>query len=351
MRRMTGILWLLLAFAGACQSGGPPAVDAGDGTDTGSDTDTDGDADGDTDADGDSDSDSDSDADADSDADTDGDTDTTDWGDIHGTTYQSVDTGGGPELEILPGVTIKAVDEQSSDSFGPVESGTDGEYLLPVPPGTYTVTAGCFSSEQSAGGVAVPANGSVEQDFTFDGMVDAPYIYLYPEATTDVRVTLAPAPGTGIETSEPAYGSGWDVIAEPSGRLDGTWDYLFYEATVRWVFQEEQGYAVPAADIFGWFADTLPVLGLTADETDDFLAYWTQYLPDASCYLVYPQPAERIGLTMGLAIDPAPDSLLRLWLVVRGSDDCVAPEPWQAAPFDRAGFTAVEWGVVLDPRP
>jgi hypothetical protein len=346
MRHVTWMMGAVLALAGACNSSEPSGVDAGQGTDTASDTDAD--------TDGDTDGDSDADSDSDTDGDSDGDTDTgpgTDWGDIRGTTYQSVDTGGGPEIEPLSGVQITAVDEQSSDSFGPAESGTDGGYLLPVPPGTYTVSAGCFAGEQSANGVTVPANGSAVRDFTFDSGVDAPYIYLYPEATTDVHVALEPAPGTAIEQSEPAYGNGWDVTAEPSGLLDGTWDYLFYEATVRWVFQEEQGYAVPAADIFGWFEDTLPTLGLSADETDDFLDYWTQHLPDAPCYLVYPQPAERIDLTMGLAIDPVPDSLLRLWLVVRAADDCVAPEPWQAVPFDRAGFTAVEWGVVLDPRP
>jgi hypothetical protein len=297
-------------------------------------------------------------ADAASDADTDTDTDTdsdADWGEISGTitleTY--VDTGGDPYTETTPvsGAEITAVDEQSSDSFGPAESGTDGVYVLPVPDGTYTVTAGCDADSQSASGVVVPANGTTIQDFTFDGgTIDAPYVYLYPETTTDVRVTLQPAPGTAIEHSEPEYGDGWEVTADPSGRLDGAWDYLFYEASVYWVFQEEQGFAVPGDEIFGWFAAALPGLGLNAEETQDFLDYWTVNLPEAPCYLIYPQPVERVDLTMGLTIEPAPDSLLRLWLVVRGADDCVAPAPWEAAPFERAGFTAVEWGVAFDPR-
>jgi hypothetical protein len=105
---------------------------------------------------------------------------------------------------------------------------------------------------------------------------------------------------------------------------------------------------VEDTDVFDWFDAQLPVLGLTADETDDFLDFWTIHLPPAPCDLIYAQEEADIDMTMGLLIDPAPDALLRLWLVVQGAPSC-PPLPAPAiSPFVRSGFTAVEWGVVLD---
>jgi hypothetical protein len=207
--------------------------------------------------------------------------------------------------------------------------------------------SGADSDGDTDGDADTGGNAGGDTDADSDGDAESPNIYLYPEKTADVRVTLEPADGTWITTSEPAYGDGWDVTAEPSGLLDGAYDFLFYEATVNRVFQEEKGYAVPGPDVFAWFEANLPRLGLSADETQDFLDYWTAHLPPAACYLVYPQLADRVDLTMGLSIEPAPDSLLRLWLIIRGAAACRPPAPWTASPFDRKGFTVVEWGVVL----
>jgi hypothetical protein len=279
------------------------------------------------------------------DAGTSGDTD--DMGDIKGTVYMDWSTDGNPDYQPQGGIEVSAVD-QDSESYGPATSETGtGAYLLPVPSGTYTVTAKSEWDPVSHPGIAVEPGDSVVLDFNLNAGVDAPYIYLYPEEAMQVGVTLDPADGTCITASEPDYGDGWSVLAEPSGLLDGTWDFLFYEAEVNWVFQQQQGWAVPAAEIWGWLEGALPAMGLSSAETQDFLDYWTLNLPEAPCYLVYPQPKETIGATMGLDITPAPDSLLRLWLVIDGADECAAPPPPTVAPFTRQGFTAVEWGVVL----
>jgi hypothetical protein len=162
-----------------------------------------------------------------------------------------------------------------------------------------------------------------------------------------VDVTLLPADGMSITDSEPEYASGWSVWAEPSGLLGGQWDYLFYEATVLWVFQNEEGFAVPAPEIFEWFAAKLPALGLTEDETADFLDYWTAHLPYAPCYRVFPQPLAIVEQEVGLVVDPAPDSVLRLWLMIEGATECEDLPAPAVEPFVRAGFTVVEWGVAL----
>jgi hypothetical protein len=175
----------------------------------------------------------------------------------------------------------------------------------------------------------------------------APYVYLYPETAQQVSVTLQPADGCALKKTVPEYGDGWDVWAEPSGRLDGKYDYLYYTARVHWDFQMDHGWAVPAESIFPWFEQELPKLGLTDKETGDFVDYWNEHLPYAPCYRVYPQDNVYVDAQIGLTVDPPPDSVLRLWLVIFGEEQCPVMEQPLPTGFDRKGFTVVEWGVVL----
>lgn len=45
-----------------------------------------------------------------------------------------------------------------------------------------------------------------------------------------------------------------------------------------------------------------------------------------------------------LTIEPQPDSLLRVFMAWKALDAPVAIEPQELAPFQREGFTVVEWG-------
>jgi hypothetical protein len=146
------------------------------------------------------------------------------------------------------------------------------------------------------------------------GDAGAPYIYLYPEEAREVSVKLIPEEGAWLIHSDPPYEDGWTVWAEPGGKLDDEYDFLFYSARVLWEFQTERGWAVEAKDIFSWFENTLSTLGFSEDETDDFMDYWTKHLPYSPCYLVYPQDNESVERQVRLIVDPEPDSVLRLWL-------------------------------------
>ncbi len=266
---------------------------------------------------------------------------------IYGVTYTWY---GIPQSEVPTGGTEVVAHDGMGNVYGPVTSHPQtAQYELPLPAGTYTVIATVWGYQETMTGVSVAEGESLALDILIlMDDVDAPYIYLYPETTQAVDVTLLPAPGTYVHTSFPAYNGGWSVTAEPSGLLDGQYDFLYYEATVHWVFQTTEGWAVADADVFDWFEGQLPALGLTAAETEDFLDFWSIHLPPAPCYLIYPQPEADIDQTMGLVISPAPDSLLRLWLVVQGSATCTPLPAPATSPFVRDGFTAVEWGVVLD---
>lgn len=175
----------------------------------------------------------------------------------------------------------------------------------------------------------------------------APYIYLYPEEAQEVSVTLLPAAGCSLTETIPEHGDGWVVWAEPSGRIDDTYDFLYYSASVHWEFQLEQGWAVPGEGVFAWFEQGLPELGLTDVETADFVDYWSDHLPYAPCYRVYPQDNPYVDAQVELLVEPEPDSVLRLWLVIIGEEECPAVEAPAPTSFEREGFVVVEWGVVL----
>ncbi len=323
MRYLILMLLATVMVCGGCSNGSSGGLDSGT-TDTDIDTDTD--------------------------TDSDSDSDTDDWGDAHGYIQECWDTGGGPSCGAKSNAEVVAMDEDS-DSFGPAISDTDGNYLLPLPPGTYDIEAidpDGMCAAVGASDLVIGVNESVEQDFTMWADVDAPYVYLYPTTAMQIDVTLTPAAGMSITESEPEYGDGWSVWAEPSGLLDGEHDFLFYESTVLWLFQDEQGWAVPAENIFAWFEEHLPVMGLNDDETTDFLDYWTVHLPYAPCYRVFPQPIEIIEQEMALLVEPEPDSLLRLWLMIEGSAECDFVATPVVEPFERNGFTVVEWGVALN---
>ena len=187
-----------------------------------------------------------------------------------------------------------------------------------------------------------------------DGCVDYPMvgfkpnIYLYPAQAAQLSVQLDLAPGAQIIASVPDYGSGWTVEVAPDGLIDGAYDYLFYETTVNDVFQRDEGWAVAADQAMGRFADALAAYGFEAGEIEDFIDSWEGELPQASCYHVFPQLDDTIARTVDLRIEPPPDSARRVWFLVECAQECEPlPEPVVPA-FVRAGFTAVEWGIVLE---
>ena len=77
-----------------------------------------------------------------------------------------------------------------------------------------------------------------------------PVIYLYPEETTGVEVTLNFA--GKLTSTYPAYENGWKVTAEPDGTLtdsDGkVYNYLFWEGVADTEFDFSEGFCVKGSD-------------------------------------------------------------------------------------------------------
>lgn len=226
-----------------------------------------------------------------------------------------------------------------------------GYFEATIPVGEYGVVASwsdCFA----CGSVEVIEGDCAGVEIEGDEIeyADAPNIYVYPKVPTAVRVRVGEK--EKLMASEPPYpAQGWRVVAEPDGslhgfpgsRLRGTWDYLFYERTVvPEQFQHESGWCVDGQTAQASIEDAMLDLGFSPPEIGDFADYWDANFPSADVITVYPQ----LSHLPRLDIQPAPDRTLRAWFVVEDGCARVDAPVWEA--FDRTGYVATEWGVVVD---
>lgn len=225
----------------------------------------------------------------------------------------------------------------------------DGDFFqAEVPVGTYGVEVYADDGYAGCAEVAVPDTTTCAADVTIalDEMVyaDKPNLYLYPEVPTPVRVAI-PA-WKHITESEPRYPiDGWRAVAHPDGVLAtpvGPRDYFFYEMT--WDpsrFQTEEGWCVPGTTAQASIEDAMADLGFLDNEIADFAEAWDPTFPATRWMTVYPQFDDLAHL----AIEPAPDNLLRAWFVV--TDGCQSVRAPQLTPVERVGYHGAEWGVTF----
>lgn len=172
-----------------------------------------------------------------------------------------------------------------------------------------------------------------------------PVIYLYPEEETEVTVRLDY--DGELTCTYPAYEGGWTVTAAPSGTLTDasgqTYRYLYWEGVTQTEYDFSQGFCVPGADTAAFLEDALSRLGLTRREANEFIVYWLPRM-EPNPYNLIAFQSEAYTNSARLAIDPEPDSLLRVFMAWKPLET-PADLPAQELPaFTRAGFTAVEWG-------
>lgn len=173
-----------------------------------------------------------------------------------------------------------------------------------------------------------------------------PVIYLYPEEKTQVSVTLD---FDGELTSTyPAYEDGWTVDASPDGTLTdpatGRQYYcLFWEGISPTEYDFSTGLCVAGENTAAFLEDALADLGLTEKEANEFIIYWLPKMEHNPYNLISFQ-TEAYTDSAALTIDPAPDTLIRVFMAWQGLDQPVEVEPQTLTAPDRTGFTAVEWG-------
>ena len=173
-----------------------------------------------------------------------------------------------------------------------------------------------------------------------------PVIYLYPEFAQEIEVKLDYA--GELTCTYPAYKDGWRVVAYPDGRLvdratGNEYSYLFWEGISHTEYDLSRGYVIAGEDTAEFLEATLAELGLNRTEANEFIVYWLPRMQGNPYNLISFQH-ERYTDAAKLTITPEPDSVLRVFMAYQALDEKIEVEEPVIEPFERNGFTVVEWG-------
>ncbi|MCR5804372.1 MAG: hypothetical protein K6G47_08905 [Clostridia bacterium] len=212
--------------------------------------------------------------------------------------------------------------------------------------------------------VVTHMDGTVDCMYDFDVVATAeeaeggeavmkPVIYLYPETSTEVSVGVD-FDGK-IDCTYPKYDPmfGWRVVADPDGHLynieDGRdYDYLFWDGTtVKDLDSFNNAICVRGCDTAKFLEGYLEAAGLNDSEIDDFVSFWLPMM-EKNEYNLISFPTEEYEEMAKLNVSPAPDTMIRVYMVFAGVDEMIDVPSEQQLVYPenvtRDGFTVVEWG-------
>lgn len=191
--------------------------------------------------------------------------------------------------------------------------------------------------------------------------IGKPVIYLYPEypMLVDVKVTTEGK----VVVSDPQIesfdsSSGWtNVLAHPNGILiykDNFYRELFYETESRDVKAPSKGIVIKSDNLEKDLLEFITLLGLTrADEQDEFMDWWMPRLrahesPYWFVSLLDDNEKRRLDK---VEISPKPDTFIEFIAYFKPLEKPEKIERLILPPApERTGFTAIEWGGVIDSK-
>ncbi|MBD3244817.1 MAG: hypothetical protein GF335_02375 [Candidatus Moranbacteria bacterium] len=176
-------------------------------------------------------------------------------------------------------------------------------------------------------------------------------MYLYPAQKQDIKVQLNY--NGKIIADYPSYNEelkGWSVTAYPDGKIinhedNQEYSYLFWEGQpsekIDWDLSK--GFIVKGENTKEFLQKTLSQIGLTPKEYNEFIVYWFPLLQNNTYNLIH-FADEQYTDNAPLTINPRPDSVLRVFMVYKPLEKPINIEEQEIKPFERSGFTVVEWG-------
>jgi hypothetical protein len=178
--------------------------------------------------------------------------------------------------------------------------------------------------------------------------VDKPVIYLYPETTSNFEVSVDPKGEMAF--TYPKYNESWTGTMHPNGKLEiegETFNYLFWESKQEMNAlnpKETPGFIVNTENIASFLEEKLNQVGFTSSERADFITYWgPQMQHQEQVFVTFHQDTD-CNAFAELDISPTPDNLHRFYMSWGEYDGDNVPEAQNLTPFEREGFTAIEWG-------
>lgn len=173
-----------------------------------------------------------------------------------------------------------------------------------------------------------------------------PVIYLYPEEEMKVSVALGLAGEVTCVYPKFTEDQTWKVTAAPDGTLsaDGkTYNYLYWEGNADLQPAMTNADCVAGADTAFYLENALARLGMNEKESNDFITFWLPIL-EKNPYNVIEFQKETYTDLAPLDISPTPDTLIRVYMCYRPSEEMVDCEATFEETPVRNGFTVVEWG-------
>lgn len=188
------------------------------------------------------------------------------------------------------------------------------------------------------------------QEFVAAAECGKPVIYLYPETPQNVHVEVAPV--GGFTYTDPEYGRGWDVLAQPNGRLTELssgqdYPYLFWEGDGGLYEAPDKGFVVEVAQVHTFLQDSLSRLGLNKQEREDFVEFWLPRMQGSPYYFISFYGNDAMDALAPLSVTPEPDTIIRILMDFQPLDTPVDVEGYELRAPAREGFTVVEWGGVI----
>lgn len=188
---------------------------------------------------------------------------------------------------------------------------------------------------------------STEEDIPIPVM-RKPVIYLYPKKAQQIDVKINYK--KDLDFSYPTYDNGWNIIAYPDGKIinlkdNKEYNYLFWEIIDGGLsYDLSKGFVIKGSKTIEFLQDTLAKLGLTPKEYNEFIVYWLPYMQKNEYNLIHFATKEEYNDKVILDIEPKPDSILRIFMVIKNLDTEIEIKPQELNSFTRNGFTVVEWG-------
>ena len=184
-------------------------------------------------------------------------------------------------------------------------------------------------------------------DWTPDAV--KPIIYLYPENTTELTVTLGKP--EKISCSYPKYVNGWHVLAEKSGKLidlDTNKELysLYWEGknNTEKRYIPSEGFIIKGEDSAEFLEEKLEILGLNWKEAEEFIIYWLPKLEENKYNYIRFATLDEINEFMPLEISEEPDTMIRILMQYKGLEEPVEVTEQKLETPERKGFVVVEWG-------
>ncbi len=219
--------------------------------------------------------------------------------------------------------------------------------------------------------------GFVVFAFTVEPVNYKPAIYLYPENTTQISVKLDKT--IKYKNVIPKYKNGWYVEAEPNGVLRdlqpkytnceklpykefgfeyskqaceiNKYPYIYWDGVqvVKPVPKKNEGFIVKSENIEDFLSKKADELNFNKEEKVEFVRYWNKKVKNTGWKQVkiYFLQNEDVENYLPLYIDPRPDNINRVEIVITKAKKNEKIKEQTLIPFNRSGYTMVEWGGMI----